>query len=130
MNQQRNLRKMIGAWAIAAAVLVPTALSAQIVSGARGSNQTSYHLVQLSVNSGAAAAEQFSSKTQEIGSCQDAMNVAQELDTDIRRNRFVRASQLPDQIRDMLKALPTGQASEVFGADGDTLRVLVICNRL
>ncbi len=130
MIGHRTLQKMIGAWAIAAAVIVPTASSAQFVPGTRSAGQTSYHLVQLSMSSGDAAAQEFASKTQAIESCGDAMDVAQELDADIRRNRFVQASQLPDQIRAMLEELPTGQASEVFGADGETLRVLVICNRL
>jgi len=127
MDTRQPVSKALAALILGAVALVPATISAQT---ARGSYQTSYHLVQLSVASGAASAEEFAAQAETIRSCKDAKDLAEDLGADIRRNRFVRQSQLPETLRDTLRDLPTGQATDVFTADGSILRVLVICNRL
>ena len=85
--------------------------------------------MQLAVEADKVELDQFKAGAEAIRSCDDALKLAQSLSADIKRNRFVRASNLPGELQDILKDLPTGHATPLFGTDGNA-RVLVICNRL
>lgn len=121
------LTRMVAATTLAVLALGPVALSAQ--TNVRGSGQQNYHLVQLTVSAKDVALEDFKARTQAISSCSQAKDVAREVGADIKRNRFVMAHQLPAAVKTALEATDTGSATEVFSSDGDTLRVLVLCNR-
>lgn len=125
-----NLR-FLGIAALATAALAsPTSMAhAQTDAGVRSSSVPSYHLVQLSISADEGAIEAFRTDTQSIRSCDDAMDVARTHSADITRNRFVRATRLPSELQDILRDLPTGHATPLFGVDG-AVRALVICNRL
>ena len=86
--------------------------------------------MQLSVKADKVEAERFAAKAGTIRSCDDAKNLGKSLDAKINRNRLVRASALPSDLQSALRELPTGQATQVFSADGQVLRVLVICARV
>jgi hypothetical protein len=118
---------VLGASALAAAALLPAALSAQAI--VRSSALPAYHLVQVSVPAGTVDADEFRARTEAIRSCNEAGELARRLDGEFRRNRRVLAGELPRPVQDALKELPVGQATQVFG-DGGVMRVLVICNRL
>lgn len=113
--------------AAAALIAAPLALSAQ--SDVRTSSVPTYHLVQLSVQSGQVTPEDFKARTEAIQSCEDASEVAQSIGADFVRNRHIRATQMPEDLQDILKDLPAGEATPVFSKDGQVLRVLVLCAR-
>lgn len=112
--------------AIIAAALAPAAALAQ---EERISPLPSYDLVQLSVAASALPVEQFQARTMEIGSCRDAVKLGKALSAKVERKTFVHATELPPQLRPMLKNLPNGMASPVLSEDGKALHVLVVCNR-
>jgi len=85
--------------------------------------------MQLSVDAGTVSLDQFAAKTSAISSCGEAKNLGKSLDAEINRNRQVRASALPADLQDTLKAMTLGQATPVFSADGSVLRVIVLCAR-
>ena len=118
---------LLGVSLLAAVAFVPATLSAQ--SGVRSSTVPSYHLMQVSVEAGDIALDEFKAKAKAIRSCGEAGELAKALDADVKRDRFVRATDMPVSLQDELRELPTGHATKVFG-DSQTLRVLVICNRL
>jgi len=120
------LNRFICSVAVLAAALVPAGLSAQ---AARTSPVPSYHLMQLSVDSTDVTFEEFKAKTEAIRSCGDATKLVESLGTEWKRDRFVRASQLPEDLQAVLEELPTGHATQVFSDDGIVLRVIVLCNR-
>lgn len=120
------LRQFIIAPALALCALVPGAVSAQ---AERSSSVQTFHLMQLSVNAADVPTEDFQTRTEAIRSCGDAMDLGEDLGADMTRNRFVRASQLPDALRTILEELPAGHATPVFSNEGNVLRVLVLCNR-
>jgi hypothetical protein len=127
MDMKHTVKFRLGMCAaIAAAAIAPTALSAQVEI--RRSPVPSYHLIQLSVGAEQIAPEEFKAKTGEIKSCVDAKNLAKTLGADMKRNRFVRSTTLPENLRDEVKKLPIGHATEVFSNDSSTMRVLVLCN--
>nr|WP_298896749.1 hypothetical protein [uncultured Altererythrobacter sp.] len=115
------------ALALAAATLLTSGLAAQ---NGRGSGQTSYSLMQLTVKSDQISVEEFSAQTSEIRSCADARALAKELDADIKRDRFVMPHHIPESLKEELSRLPTGQATKVFSADPTVMRVIVICHRV
>ena len=120
-----NFARVLGAFALAATVFAPAAVAAQ---QARSAGIPAYHMVQLEVKASEIDPADFNAQTREIRDCGDAMDVAEAFDAEITRNRFVRATQLPQDVRDVIDATPIGQATPVFSADGETLRVLVVCN--
>ncbi len=85
--------------------------------------------MQLSVELRDISVPEFKAKTQTIRSCRDAKEVAKSLGADVKRNRFISASALPADLKDALRELSAGEATQVFGGDGRTARVLVLCNR-
>lgn len=113
--------------ALALALTAPVSLAAQ--SDVRSSSVPRYHLVQLSVDADVMETGEFKAKTAEIRSCSDAGNLARAIDADFKRNRYVRASEMPVALQTELAELPVGKATQVFGADGSMMRVLVICAR-
>ena len=47
----------------------------------------------------------------------------------LERKTFVHATELPPQLRPVLKDLPNGMATPVLTEDGKALHVLVVCSR-
>ena len=117
--------RVMGACALAATVLAPATVSAQ---QERSAGIPAYHMLQLEVKASEIDPVAFNAQTREIRDCGDATDVAEAFDAKITRNRYVRATQLPQDVRDVIDATPIGQATPVFSADGETLRVLVVCN--
>jgi hypothetical protein len=64
-----------------------------------------------------------------INSCADAVKLGKAMDAKVERKRFVHATELPPQLRSVLKNLPNGMASPVLSEDGSALHVLVVCSR-
>jgi len=119
--------RLIPAAAMLAAALAPgTALGQTEV---RTSPLPNYNLVQLSVAASAVPIEQFETRTMEIGSCADAVKLGKAMGAKVERKAFVHATELPPQLRPLLKDLPNGMATPVLSEDGATLHVLVVCSR-
>lgn len=112
--------------AMLAAALAPAAASAQ---HERSSPLPRYNLVQLSVLASAMPIEAFQAETMEIGSCGQAVKLGKALGAKVERKNFVHATELPPQLRPVLKTLPNGMASPVLSEDGSVLHVLVVCSR-
>ena len=117
--------KALTAATFVAAILAPISVSAQ---NERQSSVPRYHLMQLAVSADDVSSEDFQERTETIRSCRDARNLAEELGASVQRNRFISASALPETLRDNLKELPAGRATEI-STDGQMLRVIVLCNR-
>ena len=114
--------------ALAAAALVPAALSAQ--TNIRTSSVPNYHLMQLSISSTDYSLAEFRSATEALRSCAEARDLARSIGADIRRDRFVRGTQLPESLRAEIETLTSGHATRVFSENGETMRVIVLCNRV
>lgn len=118
--------RLIPAVAMLAAAFAPTAALAEQEST---SSLPNYNLVQLSVAASAVPIEEFQTRTMAINSCADAVKLGKAMDAKVERKRFVHATELPPQMRPVLKNLPNGMASPVLSEDGATLHVLVVCSR-
>ena len=118
--------RLIPAAAMLAAALAPAAAIAQ---QERTSPLPNYNLVQLSVASSAVPIEEFQARTMEIASCGDAVKLGKALDAKVERKAFVYSTELPPQLRPVLKNLPNGMATPVLTEDGKALHVLVVCSR-
>lgn len=118
--------RLIRATAMIAAALAPFAATAQTE---RASALPDYNLVQLSVAASAVPIDEFQARTMEIGSCSDAVKLGKAMDAKVERKAFVHASELPPQLRPVLKDLPNGMATPVLSEDGKVLHVLVVCSR-
>ena len=127
MDKVRNFGISAAAVALAATAMAPTELSAQ---NERTSPVPGYHLLQLSVDPAETPLDDFKAKTAALRSCDEAMDLAKTLNAEVTRNRFTRASQLPQKLQTILAELPAGQATPVFGSEGEPVRVLVLCNRV
>ncbi|MEM7701013.1 MAG: hypothetical protein AAF251_03670 [Pseudomonadota bacterium] len=117
---------------LVAALLVPSNLAnaaQEGTSGTRSSTVPTYHLMQLEVKTAKVSLQAFEAKTSSISSCNEAKTLAKEIDAKTRRNRFKRASQLPESLRDTLAEMPAGTATPAFTPDGSTARVIVLCGR-
>jgi len=127
------LKKTLGlGLGLVAALLVPSNLAnaaQESVSGTRSSAVPTYHLMQLEVKTAKVSLEDFEAKTSAIGSCNEAKSLAKEMGAKTRRNRFKRASQLPEFLRDTLAETQAGKATPVFQPNATTARVLVLCGR-
>lgn len=121
-------RHLLSASAAMAMAAIPAALSAQ--PGERISSVPAYHLVQVSVARDNISEGEFIERSKSIRSCSQAVELGEEIGARVTRDRFVRAGQLPPYIRDLLAELPVGHATEVYGIDGEPMRVLVLCARL
>jgi hypothetical protein len=88
-----------------------------------------YALLQISLKPGKIASGAFKSRMEAIRSCPEAVKVAAELGADVVRNARVSPEQLPPKLRPVLEDLPVGHATPVFTGSGNTLRVLVLCQR-
>ncbi|WP_298468337.1 hypothetical protein [uncultured Erythrobacter sp.] len=120
------LTRLVTTSALITAAIAPAALSAQ---QERTSPVPRYDLMQLSVETAEVLPADFKAKTEALRSCNDAKNLGKALDAKVTRNRFVRASALPDEVQDLLTEIQVGQATPVFSADGTVMRVLVLCSR-
>jgi hypothetical protein len=111
-----------------AAALALTPVGA-IAQEAHTASLPNYNLVQLSVAASALPIEEFQARTMAVGSCKQAVELGQALGAKVERKRFVHATELPPQLRPVLKNLPNGMASPVLSEDGSVLHVLVVCSR-
>lgn len=118
--------RLIPAVAIFAAALAPASAIAQAEIR---SSLPNYNLVQLSVAASAVPADEFQARTLAIRSCGDAVELGKALDAKVERKSAVHATELPPQLRPLLKDLPNGIASPVLSEDGSSLHVLVVCSR-
>lgn len=87
------------------------------------------HLLQLAIPANEDMAEAFGTATSAIRTCEQARDLGRMLTAEIVENRSVSLSVLPQEIRLLLRDLPTGRATPVFGQAGKTMKVLVICAR-
>lgn len=126
MRKRRNISSLGAACILAAAALVPATSAAQ---NERSSTVPRYDLMQLSVELKDTSVPDFQARTEAIRSCGDAKEVAKSIGADVKRNRFISATALPADLRNTLRKLSAGQATQVFGGDGRTARVLVLCSR-
>lgn len=124
------MARIIAAWlagfvlvAPAAAQRAPEALPEAEVA------PVTYALLQISLKPGKVASGEFRSRMEAIRSCPQAVKVAAELGADVVRNARVSPEQLPPKLRPVLEDLPVGHATPVFTGSGNTLRVLVLCQR-
>jgi hypothetical protein len=117
--------RLIPATLLAAALAPAVALAEQEST----SPLPNYNLVQLSVAASALPIEQFQTRTMAISSCGEAVELGKALGAKVERKSFVHASELPPQLRTVLKDLPNGVASPVLSDDGSVLHVLVVCSR-
>ncbi|QDH34191.1 hypothetical protein [Porphyrobacter sp. YT40] len=120
------LHRLAPVAAMLAAALAPTAAAAQTE---QSSTLPNYNLVQLSVAANAVSADEFQARTMQISSCGDAVKLGKAMDAKVERKRFVHDTELPPQLRPVLKNLPNGMATPVMSEDGETLHVLVVCSR-
>ena len=118
--------RLIPAAAMLAAALAPAAVFAQAEVTSPLPN---YNLVQLSVAASAVPIEAFQARTMAISDCGDAVKLGKVLGAKVERKTFVHASELPPQLRPVLKDLPNGMATPVLTEDGKVLHVLVVCSR-
>lgn len=118
--------RLIPAAAMLAAAFAPASAIAQ---EERTSWLPNYNLVQLSVAASAVPIDEFQTRTMAINSCRDAVKLGKAMDAKVERKRFVHATELPPQLRPVLKDLPNGIASPVLSEDGLALHVLVVCSR-
>ncbi len=119
--------RLIPAAAMLAAALAPAAALGQ--TEVLTSPLPNYNLVQLSVAASALPIDEFQTRTMAISSCSDAVKIGKALGAKVERKSFVHASELPPQLRPMLKDLPNGMASPVLSEGGEMLHVLVVCSR-
>jgi hypothetical protein len=87
------------------------------------------HLLQLAVPIGEETVGAFTTVTRAIRSCENAREIGRMLSAEIVENRSVPLSILPEPVRVLLRDLPIGQATPVFGNETTTMKVLVICAR-
>ncbi|MDP5104517.1 MAG: hypothetical protein NWP98_11375 [Erythrobacter sp.] len=120
------LNRVIPALAVLVTALAPASGFAQ---AERTSPLPNYNLVQLSVAASDMAAADFQTRTAAIRSCGDAVKLGKDIGAEVNRSNFTHASELPPQLRPMLKDLPNGTASPVLSEDGTVLHVLVVCSR-
>ena len=109
------------------AMALPASLGAQ---NARPSGSDAYSLMQISVAAASTDKAAFIAETDAIRSCREGRQLAQRLDADVRRNRFVPEWELTPALKEELDDLPTGHATRVFTNDPSVMRVLVVCNRI
>lgn len=107
------------------------ALSASIMMMAQSASpeEDVLHLLQLAVPISEDSVEAFETVTSAIRTCNGAREIGQVLNAQIVEKRAIPLSSLPREVRLLLRDLPTGRASPVFGKEETTLKVLVICDR-
>ncbi|MGI4878272.1 MAG: peptidylprolyl isomerase [Janthinobacterium lividum] len=83
----------------------------------------------ISQADGEAIVKDFQAKTQAMGGCGRAEQVAKDLGAEIAVNDAIKISELPTALQNLMKQLSIGQATPPFGSAKDGLRVLVLCGR-
>ena len=73
-------------------------------------------------------AQQLAQRTQSMGGCGRAAEVATELGAELISNDQVRVRELPPQLQNMLLELNIGQATPPFGS-AERVNVLILCGR-
>ena len=138
-----NAPRALSATAIASALALLAVFSAALLGAASAQAQDpaqeqapslqgepgTLHLLQMSVERGSDAADEFKERAVEVRSCEEARLLGRELSAKMVENRSVKPFQLPEQLQAILSKMATGQATPPFGAGDGPLRVLVICNR-
>ncbi len=115
--------------ALVAAALSAAPVAAQETPPAAEAPPVTYALLQISVIPGKVSTGEFKSRMETIRSCPEAVKVAAEIGAEVVRNARVTPDHLPPKLRPVLETLPVGHATPVFAGSGNTLRVLVLCQR-
>jgi hypothetical protein len=116
--------------ALMAAVLTVAPLAAQPVTApTEAPAPVSYALLQISLTPGKIASGAFKTRMEAIRSCPEAVKVAGEIGAQVVRNARVSSDTLPPRLAAVLETLPVGHATPVIAGSGNTLRVLVLCQR-
>ncbi|MFM7348824.1 MAG: hypothetical protein ACKO01_04975 [Erythrobacter sp.] len=89
----------------------------------------SYALLQISLVPGKVASGAFRTRMEAVRSCPEAVKAANEMGAEVVRNAHVTPDRLPPKLEILLRDLPVGRATPVFSGSGNTLRVLVLCQR-
>ena len=87
------------------------------------------HLLQLAVPASNDTVKKFRTVTSAIRTCEEARQIGQSLNAEITENESLPFSTLPQQVMELLRDLPTGRATPVFGMPQTKMKVLVICAR-
>ena len=87
------------------------------------------HLLQLAVPASNDTVKKFRTVTSAIRTCEEARQIGQSLNAEITENDSLPFSTLPPKVMELLRDLPTGRATPVFGTPQTTMKVLVICAR-
>lgn len=129
-DRGRGMARIIAAWLAALVLVAPVAAqrAPEALPEAEAAPVT-YALLQISLKPGKVASGEFRSRMEAIRSCPEAVKVAAELGAEVVRNARVSPDQLPPKLRPVLEDLPVGHATPVFTGSGNTLRVLVLCQR-
>ncbi len=114
---------------LAAALSVAPAAAQRADAPAPETAPVSYALLQISLTPGKVATGAFKSRMEAVRSCPEAVKVAGELGAAVVRNARVTPDRLPPMLAALLEDLPVGHATPVFSGAGNTLRVLVLCQR-
>jgi hypothetical protein len=81
------------------------------------------------VTSAQIAPADFEAQTAAIRSCGEAKALGKTLNARVKLKRFVHETELPPQLRPIVRDLQTGTSTPVLSEDGAVLHVLVVCNR-
>ncbi|MFO6447738.1 hypothetical protein ACLBKU_11385 [Erythrobacter sp. NE805] len=114
---------------LAAALAIAPAAAQPAAAPSEAPAPVSYALIQLSLHPGKVATGEFKTRTGAIRSCPEAVKLAGELGAEVVRNARVTPDRLPPRLATLLETLPVGHATPVFSGSGNTLRVLVLCQR-
>ena len=126
------MARIIAAWLAAFVLVAPAAAQRApeaLPEAEAAPAPVSYALLQISLKPGKVASGEFRSRMEAIRSCPEAVKVAAELGAEVVRNARVSPDQLPPKLRPVLEDLTVGHATPVFTGSGNTLRVLVLCQR-
>ena len=120
------LSRLVPAVALCVAIASPAASQLPAENMTLANN---YRLLQVSVPAATIAPAEFAARTQAIGSCTDARNLARDLDARLTRSRYVGTTNLPRHLLPVLAETKTRRATPVLVGNDHSLHVLVICER-
>ncbi|MEL6238349.1 MAG: hypothetical protein AAFQ90_07115 [Pseudomonadota bacterium] len=89
-----------------------------------------YHLIQIALEGRPDLTEKFQTFTAAIRDCDDARTMKARLPVRVSENPSVQADRLPQIMREVVRNMPIGRATPVFGEPGSEIRVLVLCDRI
>lgn len=115
---------------LAAALSVAPVAAQPVPAPSEAPAPVNYALLQISLTPGKVASGAFKTRMEAIRSCPEAVKVAGEIGAQVVRNARVSSDTLPPKLAAVLETLPVGHATPVISGSGNTLRVLVLCQRV